>query len=287
MTPGHIRTRSHSFTPKLSSRLAGFGGEKGQRGGGRPCRGARGEGQGRGVAFTFHFGGAAQSKALPPTLAPPSPRRVPATAPPHIISLLREPSNTLRHPSSVNGADGKRASQIVYATGFVNRLITAALADPRALKAFRMEVRGTKLVLHKPPSDRAAGVRDFFPAGVVEDEGETLTVDDAGGAQRRDVGCMGRKKRCGRHPALSVAGAGAAKLRGAFSDEQAEGGLRGHIAKGSFEVLMHELVFATVFLRAGADEEEVAQRAEQWRDYASAILFFRCSWAGRAPGRSS
>ncbi|KAJ7659713.1 hypothetical protein DFH06DRAFT_1402750 [Mycena polygramma] len=241
----------------------------------------------RGVASPFHFGGAAQSKALPPT---PGSAESPPLTPPHIIlepaALLREPSNTLRPPSSVDGADGRRASQIVYATGFVSRLTTAALASPRAWKAFRMEVRGTKLVLHKPPSDRAAGVRDLFPAGLVEDEQETLTVDDAGGAQRREVGSMGRKKRAywgrGRHPALSVAVAGASRLQEAFSNEQAKGGLRGQIEKGSFEALMHELVFATVFLRAEADEEEAAQREKQWRDYARAALLCLPLLVGRA-----
>ncbi|KAJ7631847.1 rho GTPase activating protein 22 [Mycena polygramma] len=292
MTPGHIHTRSHSFTPKLSSRLAGFGamspGRKGSGGEVDPAAEREGKDkEKRGVAFPFHFGGAAQSKALPPTPGSAEPTPL---APPHIILepavLLREPSNTLRPPSAVDGADGKRASQIVYATGFVNRLITPALADPRAWKAFRMEVRGTKLVLHKPPSDRAAGVRDLFPAGVVEDEEETLTVDDAGGAQRREAGSMGRKKRAywgrGRHPALSVAGAGASKLQEAFSNEQAKGGPRGQIEKGSFEALIHELVFATVFLRAGVDQEEAAQREEQWRDYARAVLLCLPLLVGRA-----
>ncbi|KAJ7315560.1 hypothetical protein DFH08DRAFT_1039733 [Mycena albidolilacea] len=83
-------------------------------------------------------------------------------------------------------AEGKRASQIVYASGFVNRLITPALADPRAWKPFKMEVRGQKLVLPKPPSNRAAGVRDLFAVGVVEEpqkeaEMDTLAIEDTGG----------------------------------------------------------------------------------------------------------
>jgi hypothetical protein len=82
-------------------------------------------------------------------------------------------------------AEGKRVSQIVYTSGFVNRLITPALADPHTWKPFKMEVRGQKLILHKSPSDRAAGVRDLFAVGVVgepekEEETDTLAIEDAG-----------------------------------------------------------------------------------------------------------
>ncbi|KAJ6543940.1 hypothetical protein B0H19DRAFT_999504 [Mycena capillaripes] len=135
-----------------------------------------------------------------------------------------------------------------------------------------MEVRGTKLVLHKPPSDRAAGVRDLFAVGVVEDDKDDVeevmvvpAVQDAGGggAQRREGGSMGRKKRAywgrGRHPALGVAAVPVPVPRG-------------RIEKGTVEALVHELVFATVFLRADAPPEETACREEEWRDYALAVF---------------
>ncbi|KAJ7085330.1 rho GTPase activating protein 22 [Mycena crocata] len=217
-------------------------------------------------------------------------------APPHIILEPASPphdtttrASTLLAPSAAS--DGKRASQIVYASGFVNRLITPALADPRAWKAFKMEVRGTKLVLHKPPSDRAAGVRELFPVGVVEDDEEpaALNVEEekegTGSGQRRDLGSVGRKKRAywgrGRHPGLGVAGAGAIALGGVFSTE-GPAAPRGKIEKGSFEALVHELVFATVFLRDPCEPEELAQLEEEWRDYALAVLLCLPVLVGRA-----
>ncbi|KAJ7152811.1 rho GTPase activating protein 22 [Mycena filopes] len=288
---GHVHTRSHSFTPKLSSRLAGFGttspARKGSAGELDPSLDAKVESGGkekRGVVFPFYFGGGnAQSKPLPAAPNPLEPS--PLLAPPHIIeptSAIDSPSsNNILQPTSSSADDGRRASQIVYAAGFVNRLITPAIADPRAWKAFKMELRGTKLLLHKPPGDRATGVRDLFPVGVVEDADEEDTAggasaEDAGGGQRRDLGSVGRKKRAywgrGRHPALGVAGTAVVGLGGVFSSE---GRVvpRGQVEKGTLEALVHELVFATVFLRPGDADEDTASKEEQWREYALAVLF--------------
>ncbi|KAJ6483670.1 hypothetical protein DFH09DRAFT_1292030, partial [Mycena vulgaris] len=312
-TPGHVHTRSHSFTPKLSSRLAGIGG------GASPARkGSVGEVEAgererdgkekekRSVVFPFHFGGGtAQTKPLPPNPGPldasASTSAAPLLAPPHIIlepaspahAHARDSSALLLTPAGADANDGKRASQIVYAAGFVNRLVTPALADPRAWKAFKMEVRGTKLVLHKPPGDRAAGVRELFPQGVVEDaeedEGganqeEGIGASGGGGGQRRDPASMGRKKRAywgrGRHPALGVRGAGAVALGGVFSTEEPPP--RGGVEKGTLEALVHELVFATVFLQDQCEAEEAARREEEWRDYALAVLLCLPLLVGRA-----
>ncbi|KAF7363094.1 Rho GTPase activating protein 22 [Mycena venus] len=313
MAPGHVHTRSHSFTPKLSSRLASLGGvaspgRKGSVGEVEPAVERDGkEKEKHKVGFPFHFGGggAAQSKALPHTPNPLEPS--PLLSPPHIILEPPAPegdapsastsSNNALQPASAtaDSTDGKRASQIVYAAGFVNRLVNPALADPRAWKAFRMEVRGTKLVLHKPPGDRAVGVRDLFAVGIVEDpeDEEALAVDEpgvgssGGGGQRRDAGSMGRKKRAywgrGRHPGLCVAGAGAGALGSVFSSgEEGKGITKGKIEKGTMEALVHELVFATVFLRADAPPEEAARGEEEWREYALAVLLSLPLLANRA-----
>lgn len=219
-------------------------------------------------------------------MLPPTPLEAGSLlAPPHIIldpapDASSTNDNTTPQPTSTEGADGKRASQIVYATGFVNRLISPALSDPRAWKAFRMEIRGTKLVAYKPPSDRAAGIRDLFAVGLVEDvdkeDEETLHVEDAGGGQRRDAGGMGRKKRAywgrAQHPALCVASAGTFALGGVVSGAEGKTVPRGQVEKGSVDALLHELVFATVFLPAGAPPDKATHREEQWRDYALAVL---------------
>jgi hypothetical protein len=65
IAPGHVHTRSHSFTPKLSSRLANLGGASPGRKGSadqvdlaveRDGRDGK-EKEKRGVGFPFHFGG--------------------------------------------------------------------------------------------------------------------------------------------------------------------------------------------------------------------------------------
>ncbi|KAJ6454183.1 rho GTPase activating protein 22 [Mycena sanguinolenta] len=260
IAPGHVHTRSHSFTPKLPSRLASFG-------------------------------AATQSKALPPAPTSTALDSALLLAPPHII-LEPSPdasstSNNVRNTTfqlpftsasdTAPTATDKRASQIVYAAGFVNRLVTPALADPRAWKPFRMEIRGTKAILHKPPGDRAGEIRDLFAVGVVEDadkEEEGVEVDAGPSpAQRRDVGVgsMGRKKRAfwgrGRHPGLTIA---------------TSRRTRGRIEKGTLEALVHELVFATVFLVPSATPEEAERQEEEWRDFALAVLFSLPLIAGRA-----
>ncbi|KAJ7464869.1 hypothetical protein B0H11DRAFT_1870214, partial [Mycena galericulata] len=100
---GH--TRSHSFTPKLSSRLAGMGGgvaspgRKGSAGelevDGRDAKEGK-EKRGVGVSFPFFGGAAAQTKALPAT---PSGLDGGASllAPPHIIL---EPASPAHEPGA-------------------------------------------------------------------------------------------------------------------------------------------------------------------------------------------
>jgi hypothetical protein len=65
MTPGHVHTRSHSFTPKLPSRLANLGGaspgKKGSTGEVEPAVEMKEGKEKRGVAFPFHFGGSTSS----------------------------------------------------------------------------------------------------------------------------------------------------------------------------------------------------------------------------------
>ncbi|KAF7346781.1 Rho GTPase activating protein 22 [Mycena sanguinolenta] len=244
MPPGHVHTRSHSFTPKLPSRLANFGapspGRKSSAGELDPWEQRDGkEKEKRGVGFSF-FGGAAQTKALPPT--PPSiSDPAPLLAPPHII-LEPSPPTDAPPPLPTRRADRDRQTRV---------------ADhPRAWKPFRMEIRGTKAILHKPPSDRAGEIRDLFAVGIVEDadKDEAEVEVDAGAG----------------------AGAGGAEAGG--------GGRRtkGRIEKGTLEALVHELVFATVFLVAGAPPEEAERQEEEWRDFALAVLFSLPLVAGRA-----
>ncbi|KAF8156383.1 hypothetical protein K438DRAFT_1777466 [Mycena galopus ATCC 62051] len=149
-----------------------------------------------------------------------------------------------------------------------------------------MGMRGAEAMLHKPRSDHAAGIKNLFAVGVMEDvEDEESTAasgvngsgipeeSSGGGGQTRDVGSVGRKKRAfwgrGKHPGLNVAG------RMGYSPQT-------RVEKGTMEALVHELIFATVFLSADAVGEEAKRREEKWRDYALTVLFSLPLVAGRA-----
>ncbi|KAJ7832488.1 hypothetical protein B0H13DRAFT_2370924 [Mycena leptocephala] len=112
--------------------------------------------------------------------------------------------------------------------------------------------------------------RELFSPGVVDEADE----EHAGAGQWRDVGSMGQKQRAywGRrqHPELGVKGAGAGALGG--------------VEKGSVQALIHELVFATVFLQLQEQcgSEEARRREEGWRNYALAVLLCVPILIGRA-----
>ncbi|KAF8124652.1 hypothetical protein K438DRAFT_2154213 [Mycena galopus ATCC 62051] len=142
-----------------------------------------------------------------------------------------------------------------------------------------MEIRGTKAdlfavgVVEDVDDDEGAAAAGVNGSGIPEEMG-------GGGGQRRDGGSVGRKKRAfwgrGRHPGLSVAGAD-----GVFAADEGSRS-RGRVEKGTMEALVHELVFATVFLTADAVGEEAERREEEWRGYALTVLFSLPLVAGRA-----
>ncbi|KAF5354352.1 hypothetical protein D9758_010729 [Tetrapyrgos nigripes] len=271
-TPERVHTRSHSFTPKLSSKLSA------------------------------------------PRFIPPSPKRK-GSAGSEIES--NSPSSSSRGPPALRGSgdnddstsssnrDLRRASQIVYNSGFINKFLDTTstnlhhvnLAPIKAWKPFKLELKGSKLYFYKPPSDRANGIKELFPPELVpaseQDEDETPDVEEddpflsgggggsgrgRAGAGRRDDQFAGRKKRAfwGRrtHPDL---------VRDA----------EGNIEKGTFEALTHEAVFGTTFLleeqvqgtgeaeveAEGQEERPVADnekkqscQEERWKDFAASIL---------------
>ncbi|PFH48907.1 hypothetical protein AMATHDRAFT_5377 [Amanita thiersii Skay4041] len=205
-------------------------------------------------------------------------------APPTIIEPTRDADLQL-HDSST---DAKRSSQIVYYSGFINRLADSSannlqhvnLSSAKSWKPFKMELKGSKLYFYKPPNDRAAAIKQLFPTSCVppslEDEEEVEAESPAGtdepeSFRRRGEGStLGRKKRAfwGRrmHPEL-VTG---------------EGGIA---EKGTFEALVHEAVFATTFPPPepitpvdGDDESPEAndfthmRRSQEWREFASSVI---------------
>ncbi|KAJ7048568.1 hypothetical protein C8F01DRAFT_1276849 [Mycena amicta] len=273
----HSHTRSHSFTPKLSSRLVGITAASPGR------KGSAGEleipndksevrdGKDKEKRSLFHFGatfydypsltdnrvGTSPSKSAPSDVGSGH------LAPPHIIlePASEEPPakrNTLLAPDLTSN-DGKRASQIVYAAGFINRLVSPALDDPRSWKPFKMEVRGLK---------------DCGWRGRTNERHRRRGSMD-GKRRAEEAGLWGR----GRHPALGVASANTFGLNGVFNTGPNHvTQTQGKINKGTMEALIHELVFATGFMPDGLSLELVLEREEEWRKFSLAVLLLSGLW---------
>ncbi|KAJ6456328.1 hypothetical protein C8R47DRAFT_1227865 [Mycena vitilis] len=208
----------------------------------------------RGVASPLPFGG----KALPPT---PASAESPAHAPPHVIlALLREPSNILRPPLA-------RVTD-----GVCDSLCQSAHHRRPCLQGPLDEARPAQTP-KRPRCRRPIS----FPAGLVEDEEQRLTVDDAGGAQ----GVWAEEARVSKPSCAQRCGCDRIQAPRIIQLRAGEGRC-GQIEKGSSKALMNELVFATVFLRAETDAEEAAQREKQWLDYARAALLCLPLLIGRA-----
>ena len=185
-------------------------------------------------------------------------------------------------------SDMKRSSQIVFHSGFINRLADAPSNFHQAhsflskgWKPFKVELKGSKMYFYKPPGDRAAAVKELFPTTLIPpSEQDTDEVDserveaseDApprkGKGKEEGAGTVGRKKRTfwGRrtHPDLIM---------------NPNGGI---IEKGTFESLVHEAVFATTFFVSDAGDferkQEEAVKSEEdnrkrWHEFASSVLF--------------
>ena len=272
----HVHTRSHSFTPRLPSKLAspkgvlqppvspkrkGSGGSVTER---TPDRereknissGSGGHGPSARSPFPFSLGGG-RSPVNPssPTETPSSPTSL---IPPKII----EPS------AEVSGSKtDKRLSQLVLHSGFINRLgdFSPSAMSVRAThaymsgsstptlskgwKPYKLVLKGSKLYFYKPPSDRNAAVKELFPTELVtvlEDEGLTDGEFDAGDGDEggsRSGRARDRKRAYwgrGTHPSLVV--------------------VDGKVQRGAFEALVHEAVFATTFVKSTASPPEADQK---------------------------
>ena len=327
--PTHVHMRSHSFTPKLPSKLGSpllAPSNPKHKGSGSsdvdvkddilpslvPPRNAGG-----GSAFPFSFGGNSNSKQAacdrdrdgPSTPSQNRQNRITTATLLTPASLDSGTSTTLAptppDPNMLSsGEPNKRLSQIVYHSGFLNRLADAPANHHMTLakgwKPFKAELRGSKLHFWKPPGDRSTGVKELFPTMLVpaamEDEedadgdaaassGNTAVSgekDMAVRARGRDD-TLGRKKRAfwGRrtHPDIV----------------KAENGVG--VQRGTFEALVHEAVFGTTFglgvkkeKKAAEDEDESAGgredvteefHMEEWRSFASSIVLCLPSIAGR------
>lgn len=293
---GHVHIRSHSFTPKLPSKLSVPRFSPSPQRGGSHDRGfvLRNNEHGTPTRAAFGFGLSHKMPSQDSNIAAPPPlatshSQMLLLPPPTII----EPDRDLHEePESL---DPRRTSQIVFCSGFINRLVDlpanfhqqTTLQLSKGWKPFKLELKGSKLYFYKPPNDRAAAIKDLFPASLVpsyeEDDQEHQTTeaststsgekgDDLSSrskAARQDLQTgMGRKKRAywGRrtHPDL-------------IRDD-----VTGQVKKGTIEALVHEAVFATTFFDStsmtNGDEEQKGCRDDEekqklnWREFASSVL---------------
>ncbi|KAJ7205276.1 hypothetical protein GGX14DRAFT_569030 [Mycena pura] len=162
------------------------------------------------------------------------------------------PADQLK-PITTDGGDGH--TQTFYATNFANRLVARALSNPCL---YKMELLGTKPV-HKPPNDRAVGVREVFAAGVEEEEEDSCTaVEEAG----PPVGSVKREKRVYRGwDALHRCQWASPVWTDAFA--------LGWVFDTDESKNMSRLIIATVFPHDGVPKKT---RHRGWKDYALAIL---------------
>ncbi|KAF9231969.1 hypothetical protein BU15DRAFT_90776 [Melanogaster broomeanus] len=281
--------RMHSFAPRLPTKLSasklGFSPSSPKRKGSgdsmKPVDSdkASGTSTSRGV-FPFSLAGTSSKHSAP---TPGSQGPLENAVPSPLLLAPPTPHDALDADDSM---DSRRISQIMYNTGFINRLTDAgpmiqAYQRPystaanftlsKGWKSFKAELKGSKLYFYKPPSDRSAAVKELFPTEIVpanlEDEvvAELELSEEVGRSGRgREEGAAGRKKRAywGRstHPELVLG----------------EGG----IEKGNLEALVHEAVFATTFLVAVASNEPGSDAAEQtedgrrpgWKEFSSAVI---------------
>ncbi|KAI0366782.1 hypothetical protein BV20DRAFT_971516 [Pilatotrama ljubarskyi] len=314
-TSSHVHSRSHSFTPRLPSKLSAQksnlmppspkrkGSASAESRDPERDKGSQGSGASGRSPFPFGFGAGGANIKVPPagmymqdgnlSQGPSSP------------TLLAPP--TIVEPDEGGNKSDKRTSQVVYHSGFINRMtdFSPSMLNTRAhhaymaggtpavlakgWKPFKLVLKGSKLYFYKPPSDRSAAIKELFPTelvavmeggGVGEQELE-LDVNDAdidmggrGGGKGKEREELRRRRAYwgrGTHPALVVGS---------------------EVEKGTTEALVHEAVFATTFVartepasETGEDHNAAPNTSRykpSWREFASAVLLSLPSLIGKA-----
>ncbi|KAI8978267.1 hypothetical protein BD414DRAFT_421946 [Trametes punicea] len=309
-TSSHVHSRSHSFTPRLPSKLSaqktGLMPPSPKRKGSASTesrdperdKGSVGTGPSGRSPFPFGFGAGggnakntlfmsdgnvSQGSSSPALLAPP----------------------TIIEPGESSIKDEKRTSQVVYHSGFINRMtdFSPAVLNARVQhaymsgggapavlakgwKPFKLVLKGSKLYFYKPPSDRSAAIKELFPTELVNviegegvDDGEAeIDVHDAemdmsgrgGGGKGKEREDMRRRRAYwgrGTHPSLVV-------------------GMDGEVEKGTTEALIHEAVFATTFVTAtpvqaetkSASDADTEDAVDEGREPASDRSRYKPAW---------
>ncbi|PPQ71599.1 hypothetical protein CVT24_006459 [Panaeolus cyanescens] len=348
-SPTHNHTRSHSFTPKLPSKLntprypqqlespqRSGSGSSGIDPASAPGNLNQGPGQfvfaqqnptlggtPTRAAFGFGFGPAPNNS---PSLAAANRQTTVLLPPPTIIepghtspgprSGRQQPQNMHLHQEHGDlEVDSKRASQIVFQSGFINRLVEIppsllgmlthtlsghghgqshsgaghlsmnpnalnALSTHKGWKGYKVELKGPKLYFYKPPSDKATGIKELFPTGLVppsEEEPDLEGVDEAGEGSGVDDGEGGGSVRARKASGnlSGMAGTGGRKKRAFWGRRQhpdlvlkkSANGEDSVVEKGTWEALAHETVFGASFGMLDGEEagEETGDDVPEWK----------------------
>ncbi|EIW54075.1 uncharacterized protein TRAVEDRAFT_132023 [Trametes versicolor FP-101664 SS1] len=315
-TSSHVHSRSHSFTPRLPSKLSAQKSNlmppSPQRKGSASSesrdperdKGSVGSGSSSRSPFPFGFGaGGAHAKLSPSAIFMPDGILGQGPSSP---TLLAPP--TIIEPETGDSKSENRTSQMVYQSGFINRMtdFSPAMLNTRAhhaymaggapavlvkgWKPFKLVLKGSKLYFYKPPGDRSAAIKELFPTelvAVLEGEGageleaevdlhdSEMDMGGRGGGKGKERDDMRRRRAYwgrGRHPALVLGGA--------------------EVEKGTAEALVHEAVFATTFVapadRSGEDgvgqedPPEASRYRPEWREFAADIVLSLPSLIGKA-----
>lgn len=235
--------------------------------------GSLGAGPSSRPTFPFSFGSSSSARSVSPLNTDlPSPLDRPGAS----SALLAPP--TIVEPGGDSPKGEKRSSQLIYHSGFINRLadFSPAAMNTRATysymgsgggmslskgwKPFKLVLKGSKLYFYKPPSDRGTAVKELFPTEVVvvlEDEG--LLDDDTYSKDKdddRSAQGKGKEREKGRKRAFW----GASSHPALVHDEHG-------VERGPLDALIHEAVFTTT-----CGSSDLDGRPEDWQEYSSTIL---------------
>ena len=284
---GHVHTRSHSFTPKLPSKLApryppspqrayshdnqpqhdnttntNINMREGVSNANYPHGPYPPQGTPTRAAFGFGFGGLSRSQDSAPS---PTTQRSTTLLPPPTIVEPKRPEDP--QSSSSSDPNQKRSSQILLHSGFLNRLADLPanfphpsshsqlnLSSSKGWKPFKVELKGSKLFFYKPPSsDRSNAIKDLFPTGLVapQDEEEDEEMLDPPASAVSGVSASSKFGPGREEGGSGTTAGGTSRKKRAYWGRKTHPDLvvdtHGEVERGSFEALTHEAVFATTF----------------------------------------
>ncbi|RXW25664.1 hypothetical protein EST38_g130 [Candolleomyces aberdarensis] len=209
--------------------------------------------------------------------------------------LFTAPSVSTSHTSSsspysrlnVPQAHASSSSLNLHANQQHQQHLQQQLSNPKAWKPYKLDLKGSKLHFYKVPSDRASGVKDLFPSGLVvgssaSDEDEEAEGGGGGAGEGEHAHEAGPDSAVEGGDREAVLDGKASIGRKAKGKDEPTGGRRkraywgrgthpdlildakGTVERGTWEALVHEAVFGSTF--------ESEEREERYREFASSVV---------------